>query len=1315
MASAASASTAHLASLALAPGVNEAGYSSARSSLEEIMGVPIYPDTQTPFPQFYNNDKSHYQHSVPQCFLGTNRTTLPTQIVFRQLLAGTFWLQRLAPIVRLSWAQNYVYQWDTIEFDPNLPNVTPEEGRTRIGTWKYDSQHATVNRYGVGARFSHEFLLTPKGMMLARGVLDQLNLSIEEHLKLGVMKAIMHAKVTAKARAAELNQVVNAEGQLRNLHLNRDLFGIMQFRKREDAIPLLLNRVRETMRGYGGEFDTCLMHWSMAVYATILNDRRTEYYRIGDSARSTLDQIVSSPTRLGEGPGSVEAFLVQEFNQGRGKRQLDLLKRTMVYGEVYPMFDHIPVALGSDYTNYTTQARSISVLDGDGNSAKRTVIQLERALRGTNAWDARDGRLKGRLHPDMQVYESTAGPSTTCSFWGPDGEAIRYWGNQAIGHFNSASQANLAQTIINRVPNVKGERISEAFGVISAALDNMASASFNAANLAFINAYLATAQDVIPNAALGGLPPFLASGRGLRAIANTNPAPAGFSASDFEAVRNAVLLIKNTFIPHLKNVLGPNNALLSAPAGGLTGLNAEFDNFINNAYAPNFLSLVIRNPGPGAAAAPVPAGEDAGDARSATLTGAVTRVTTGITGRLGRRGDIAPGYVAAGAAVPLARAAGATIVAEGAIAGGAAAADDDAVFDPVQTPGGRPITSAWAAFHATLPAFARSAFPVGAAPEVSQAIPGGGSIFAYQAPPGGATPQRVAHFRVARLLLTYGVNAAAAVPDAVLISRAIILTLLSAARPSDDGANLVAVANLIEGGAGPIAGNAPIDIAALKARITAAGAAAFGDVNGRPRDVPNILALIDQIEQRVRAELAARPAAAAGLVARQFVGQDVMRVSQSNLSNVRIADGFTVYRPGTRLAVGTQAELDNMVAALQRDGTLWGPGQAALVVPMVVDRDNRVAVPLVGMVGGLPAIRSETAAAAAAAPAQPGSRSRYAQAAAVPVAPAPLPDYSAARSDAAGKLVTVGLVDNNFAENWHGTLTLINNPAWAAIARVFLATPTDWVNCQAMLNGHVLFPATVLLARPTIILNSYDMYLLKAGTSTLFTVFGQANTTWGNNTDQMAYSLNIVFKSATICVQPKNIFHLPHGFLCGIEGGWGTTFFTPATLQEYLAGGNVSAPHDSLLAILEPYQGYVDGTIAPFISLAGTFANCGPLNRFNDAAIDNGLHYYNGAYARRMWGFAALAGSALYRDEDNVRINQLVHGGGDRDIFGAQFDFLCHAGQYLLWNPHEKKHSFKRASRGFFPDEVCGPRLISGIRIWTHEIPTENFTGIVDI
>lgn len=62
-------------------------------------------------------------HSVPQCYIGTNRTTLPTQIVFQQLLAGNFYVQRLAPIMPLSWASNYAVEWDSIEFGLNLPYV----------------------------------------------------------------------------------------------------------------------------------------------------------------------------------------------------------------------------------------------------------------------------------------------------------------------------------------------------------------------------------------------------------------------------------------------------------------------------------------------------------------------------------------------------------------------------------------------------------------------------------------------------------------------------------------------------------------------------------------------------------------------------------------------------------------------------------------------------------------------------------------------------------------------------------------------------------------------------------------------------------------------------------------------------------------------------------------------------------------------------------------------------------------------------------------------------------------------------------------
>lgn len=59
---------------------------------------------------------------------------------------------------------------------------------------------------------------------------------------------------------AELNEMPSADQQMQNLEFNRDFFGVLQFR--ENAIPLLLNYVRETMRAYGGEYDVALMHFT---------------------------------------------------------------------------------------------------------------------------------------------------------------------------------------------------------------------------------------------------------------------------------------------------------------------------------------------------------------------------------------------------------------------------------------------------------------------------------------------------------------------------------------------------------------------------------------------------------------------------------------------------------------------------------------------------------------------------------------------------------------------------------------------------------------------------------------------------------------------------------------------------------------------------------------------------------------------------------------------------------------------------------------------------------------------------------------------
>lgn len=124
------------------------------SFVKEIFGEPVFnTDYAT---QGGLNEQNIFVESLVQLMMGENRTNLGSQIVHQQLVADNFWVTVLAPIVPLNWGESLEGQWDMITFHPHLPQVLPEEGRTRIGSWEYTSATDTVNRAGLGAEFHHE-------------------------------------------------------------------------------------------------------------------------------------------------------------------------------------------------------------------------------------------------------------------------------------------------------------------------------------------------------------------------------------------------------------------------------------------------------------------------------------------------------------------------------------------------------------------------------------------------------------------------------------------------------------------------------------------------------------------------------------------------------------------------------------------------------------------------------------------------------------------------------------------------------------------------------------------------------------------------------------------------------------------------------------------------------------------------------------------------------------------------------------------------------------------------------------------------------
>ena len=162
-----------------------------------------------------------------------------------------------------------------------------------------------------------------------------------------------------------------------------------------------------------------------------------------------------------------------------------------------------------------------------------------------------------------------------------------------------------------------------------------------------------------------------------------------------------------------------------------------------------------------------------------------------------------------------------------------------------------------------------------------------------------------------------------------------------------------------------------------------------------------------------------------------------------------------------------------------------------------------------------------------------------------------------------------------------------SDPALAAIGKVYLGTPTKWRNWEALARNNVIFPMTILLARPLIVFDTYSLYFLQAGAETLITRFGQPMSTWSNESQRQVYSLTLVFKSKTSCINERNIYHVPNAFISNLLRGFGCSFYTR---ESFKASCVPDVPgRDSLVAIAEPYEPYLRRTPQAVIALTGKF------------------------------------------------------------------------------------------------------------------------------
>jgi hypothetical protein len=393
------------------------------------------------------SDQTKYVASLPELVFGQNATNLGTRLVHQNIMAGDFWVKELAPIRELGWNDPLTLQMDMITFHPHLPQVVPQEGRTRIGSWEYTSTTDIVNRKGLGAEFHHEMLFNEKGQFIIRGMMTQIDLGIRTHLNMGVLHAIVHSTDHILERERETNQKTFGSVRLdKFFERTKKFWGVLQ--RLPDAVYMIESWVDNDQKTNQAPLtDVVLVPFKIPFYITQVNPKYTTFSEIGESARATIEAGPDAFQRWGRH----EVKLVSTFDVDRKTGPIDLLLREVVYGEWFLMFDHIPSSYGS-YKDYKTAWRNVQILNGDGDADRWDTIKLIEAARNTGLWNEQ-GEIMDPEDPRLADYRvDLKDKDRRHSFWYRTREgkqkACKYFIQILPENFSVDSALRLARTAI---------------------------------------------------------------------------------------------------------------------------------------------------------------------------------------------------------------------------------------------------------------------------------------------------------------------------------------------------------------------------------------------------------------------------------------------------------------------------------------------------------------------------------------------------------------------------------------------------------------------------------------------------------------------------------------------------------------------------------------------------------------------------------------------------------------------------------------------------------------------------------------------------
>lgn len=223
---------------------------------------------------------AHETYNLPAAYQGKNQYL---QDVLNYMITGEadFYME-LLPWVE---TQDLSIKWEIFTFNKTLFDLEPNQGVPRYVTAEREARSDRLVRRGLGFIIEHGFYTTEMGRRHYLMNLRQITDAVTETAAHGVMIALLGAHQHYAQWVMEHGQRTLRPQDLQQR--SRNNWGIVQ--KQERGLYLVDADVKDIMRYEGVTPDTLIFPSRMGMYASLVPNSETEFYRKGPGAVANLE------------------------------------------------------------------------------------------------------------------------------------------------------------------------------------------------------------------------------------------------------------------------------------------------------------------------------------------------------------------------------------------------------------------------------------------------------------------------------------------------------------------------------------------------------------------------------------------------------------------------------------------------------------------------------------------------------------------------------------------------------------------------------------------------------------------------------------------------------------------------------------------------------------------------------------------------------------------------------------------------------------------------------------------------------------------